>query len=376
MRDLRLVQEAVARRRDTSVLPEQEVLPESEVLPEAEDLQESEHGPSPDGIGIDKVSFSFPIEKYIDIPNTWTHYKRQARGATVWTPKLNTELLLDPGVTLFVEVYWVGFTSTWYCRLEFNPARVVDPHGYGLCAVTDLPYTVGLAWDEAQALVFPACDLWEARLRRLDPARDGTCESDPHVFVQALARVPIPYAKKKLHGLSKEGVPETLYAGNDTTGLMRFYPKHDRDPAKAKPNDWRFEVEAYEPWLKDPGGMETFADVSSTAVLDFLVNRWEWAGMSTPIHTKAGLIDLVMNADLGASNGKLWTDAKKERFIGHLSMIDSGRQPPEPGVALRADFNKAIRELGVCLGPDLLATTDDTVGRLDFETGLEVRDAA
>jgi len=97
-----------------------------------------------------------------------------------------------------VRVFRIPGVEGFSGALDFNPSRVIDPNGYGLCAVEDIPFVARLAWETARQVLSPACAPGSARLTRLDIARDGICRSPLSEFLVALSKVPLSHAKKAL----------------------------------------------------------------------------------------------------------------------------------------------------------------------------------
>lgn len=332
-------------------------------------------GPSRQGLGIDKVAISFPITGFVNDDALWTGKRHRRRGSRDWSHFRQATIALSSKADLYVEVYTVPTCASLWAKLEFNPSRIVDPTGYGLCEVRDLPFTTGIAWDAACDLLIPDCPVHEARLKRLDAARDGTC-ADPALYVDAIYRVPAAYARDRAIWADPTTCQSgTLYVGGSTTGHVRFYAMHMNAPRKARPGDWRFEVEARDGWLEKPGCMKTLADVSSASVQALIRDRWDWVGMGTVVKTRDRWVHDLYDATITTGSGTPMTDAQKERLIGYVTLLAAGRKPRSPSNSRLADYRRALRQVGVFLPTEekLLRSTD---GRsLDFATGTEVHAA-
>lgn len=331
-----------------------------------------DRAPSSEGMGIDKIRISFPIDDFEDDDYIWTRNRWKQSGSYDWGDTRHTPIALTPRACLYLSVYRNPHTRQLGASLEFNPSRMIDPNGYGLCDLTDLTYTIGFAWDIASELVTPTCRFGEAKLRRLDVARDGSC-SNPAMYVDGLSRVHAPYATKRHIEVNPGSCkPGTLGVGGSTTGHIRFYDKYMSKPSKAAPGDFRFEVQANEGWLENPGNMQTVADLSPDSAKALLVNRWNWAGMSTPIMTKDQWIHVVLAAEIFKASGDPMTEAQKLRFIGYYSALFAGGNVKEPASALKADYRRAIRQLGIFSSSEEGAPKLTAVRHLDFVSGTEV----
>lgn len=335
-------------------------------------------GLSPKGWGVDKVDCSFPIAYFTDDFEVWGHHAHQDRRSTYEHRVRLTSIELVPSVFLQLRVYWVPSFRGYGANFEFNPSRLVDPWGTGLCSVQDLPHALGLAWDAVGEIVTPRVQLSVAKIRRLDVARDFLHIQDIAGYLTGWLQVPAPYSKRwTLEHDPQSGLPETLYKGTKNTrngGLVRAYDKASEAPGRAQPGTLRVEVEAHSRWCRAHGGIERVEDLSEDSVLGLLRNRFEWAGCSSAV---AGHSDFMNKAEqLRDKNDEPWSESRKDGFVGHQVRVAQGVAKKLPRQR-KADYDRALQITGIPSLADLtgLGGNRPTV-HLDFETGREVVDAA
>lgn len=327
-------------------------------------------GASPEGWGVDKLACSFPIIDFQRDDQLWGSHKDRPLGDTFEKHQRYTVLTLGPEASLLLSVFWAPAQKQYYARFEFNPSRLVDPTGAGLCAVTDLPFALGMAWEALSQLVRPQMEISQAKIRRLDVARDFFPVLDCTSYLTGWRQIPAPYSRKWVEYDSKTGRPQTLYKGTKTAGLVRAYDKHAESPAKTTPGTFRVEVEAHEQWCKTYGGIERVEDLSTASGLRLLANRFEWAGCSTSVSGQSEFMTRL--GRLTDKHGKPWPRAKKATFIGEQLLVAQGVAEKLPKER-KAEYNRALRITGIPSLADLagLGGNRPTV-HLDFETGREV----
>lgn len=81
-------------------------------------------------------------------------------------------------------------------KVECNPARFADPDGCSLLEPRQLPAALSVMWAAAGAVTRPTCGLDDARLRRVDVARDFRGVTSPALYVEGLGPVKRPYARR------------------------------------------------------------------------------------------------------------------------------------------------------------------------------------
>lgn len=267
---------------------------------------------------------------------------------------------------MFVGVANVPATGEVWGKVEFNPSRVVDPDGAGLAPVLELPTVARKVWKAARELVKPGCSVGEARLKRLDVARDFDV-AQTGLYIQGLGPVPRRWARRAfVYNDPARGMAETLFVGSGSGGV-RLYDKHRESPDKAPEGRLRWEAECRDRWIANYGEMARLGDVSVEGVEALARNRWEWSEMGLEVSAADRVLDLVEGLGLSA--------AKKRAFVGHLYMLSKGR-PTKLSKETAAGYNRLMRTAGIVLGPEV---EEELVGqvvklgsRLDWDTGREV----
>ncbi len=322
-------------------------------------------GPSPAGWGSDMLYFSFPISHY-DRDVMWGHRKHRPRGESYEHCTRWIDMPLGPKVAV-LKVYW-AHGQRWG-SIEFNPSRIVDPHGAGLCAVTDLPHILTSAWRACSRFVSPLCDLPQAMVKRLDVARDFLGVRDFTVYADAWPRLLASHARQSIvHFDPRTGSPQTLYKGNLKDTCVRMYDKFAQSPGKVQAGTVRFEVQAGPRWCKKVG-IEMVEDLSSDTVWDLLQTRFHWAKCSSPVLSVPEFISRLKQ--VRDDKGELWSQVKIDAFLGHFyqkSMGVAGKLSKDRN----SKYNRVLRELGV--PSDRPWLNDRASVRLDLETGREVVD--
>lgn len=256
-------------------------------------------------------------------------------------------------------------------KLEANPARKHDPDGCSLLPLGELPSVARIMWNTGQELLAPGCTLPEARLKRVDVARDFREVSAPSTYVRGLAGVRRPYASRAyVFANPSRGMAETLAVGSGS-GMVRLYDQHEAYAEKGAPEgSLRWELEARSRWLGRVD-LERVGDWTEEAVSDLARERWDWSGCGLEVSGTQAVIRRVLDSEL--------TPAKRERLLGRLLLTAHGF-PTGGGRNTDYRYDQLVRDLGVLLAPEVLAREDDqqpTVsGRLDFDTGREVLHAA
>ncbi len=328
-------------------------------------------GPSPEGWGIDKLVFSIPISGDVHHDISWGHRKHKRQGDSFEWSSRWIELPLASGISGLLEVYNVR-GQPW-SSIEFNPARMVDPHGAGLCAVADLPSTVGLAWQAAGEFVTPLCQLAEAKIRRVDVARDFVEVGDFSTYVDAWRGISAPHSKRlTVEHDPQTGLPQTIYRGSKAGGWVRVYDKFAQSPGLVPSGTVRFEVEARKGWCKT-AEITQIEDVSSETVWELLVDRFDWSGCAAPV---LGCSELVARLEkVTDRKGAPLSEVMKDAFMGHLLRGAIGVAGDLPNER-KAAYNRYLRELGVTPQQVLTSFGDRPAVRLDLSTGREVGSSA
>lgn len=309
--------------------------------------------------GIDRLSVSFPAR--FAARDGWTTQTRKATGRG---DQVSSSVQLEcEGSAVFVGVQEVA-GEVWG-KVEGNPARMVDPDGFSLAPIDSIPTLARHMWDVATEMVAPSCTLPEARLKRLDVARDFLDVGNPSLYVRSLVGVRRPYAKRAyVFSNPSKGNAETLGVGSGS-GMARLYDQHQAYGEKGAPEgSMRWELEARDRWLSKVD-LERVGDWNAEAVADITAERWTWSGCGLEVAAVDAVIEKVRRAGL--------SEAKQQRLLGRLLLQAQGF-PVGGDRKTAAEYDRLIRDLGVVLPATETAST--FVGRLDWASGTEVLRAA
>lgn len=310
-------------------------------------------------MGIDRLSFSFPITAH-DESDVWDTDTRSGTTRRLAVSFGRRE------AQVYLGVAQLG-TGAWWGKVECNPSRLRDPAGCSLLPLQELPLAAGAMWVAASRVMTPAVDIQNARVKRLDVARDFRGVSLPSVYVRGLAGIRRPYAKRlSVHADPARNSAETLTVGSGA-GMVRLYDQHEAYASKgAEPGSVRWELEARSGWLERVG-VERLGDLSVGAVESLARYRWEWSGMGSEVTGVAGVIDAV---DRDVALGRMG-DREANAFLGRLLRQSLGTAGP---VSRATEFRDAAhaRRLGVRPSSDLLDREVRVVGRLDYDSGREI----
>jgi len=127
----------------------------------------------------------------------WDLRRTTNEGLPEYSESLSAALELGEGVRVFASVFQAE--SEWMTRvgrLDFNPARLIDPLGHGLAAVADLEGAIVEAVGAVAHYVKPGCARSEMRMTRLDVARDiSVGVEDSAAIIEALVSLPRKWAR-------------------------------------------------------------------------------------------------------------------------------------------------------------------------------------
>jgi hypothetical protein len=316
------------------------------------------------GLGIDRLSVAFPVRSWEREASAWQSERVGHPGTPQEAWQRNGRVRVE-GAEVFVGVANIPATGEVWGKVEFNPSRVVDPEGVGLAPVIELPTVARRVWKAAQELVTPGVGIGDARVKRLDVARDFDVEQTGF-FIRGLGPIPRPWARRSfVYNDPGRGLAETLFVGSGAGGV-RLYDKHREAPEKAPEGRLRWEVEARDRWCSNLAGIDRLSDVSADAVAALAANRWEWSGMGVEVAAIERVVELVVVSGL--------SPAKQRGFLGHLMLMSMGRAPKLSNDTA-ALYNRLIRRLGVVMGPGLFDQGGDVIrlgARLDWDSGREV----
>lgn len=312
-------------------------------------------------VGLDRISVSFPV-RAVAPEGAWSAHQVKPREA------LSGSVEVD-GASFFVgatEIERADGQRAWWAKVEGNPSRVGDSEGYGLCPVVELRQRLAPVFELVTAdFVTPECSLDEARVKRLDVARDFDGVADVPALLVGLARVHRPWSRK--NNLYNDGTrhgAQTLMVGSGA-GVVRLYDKFAETCGVAPEGQLRWETEARSAWLGQYAAIEQLADVNSDSVEQLAQDRWRWSGMATEVCTRNEVVARTRAAALSPTVRRAFLGWLMETACGYESSLSKDAA---------SKYRKLARDLGVALGPEAL--TGSMVGRLDWEKGTVVVRAA
>jgi hypothetical protein len=255
--------------------------------------------------------------------------------------------------------------SPWWLRIEFNPARVGDPHGHELVdpdLVADRFDGVRVA---CERLAYSDLDSGEATVTRLDAARDFVGVRDTDAFLRAHGSTHRPYSRKN-HLMSNGNGTQTLVVGSRKAGNLRAYDKHVETEGAVPPGTLRVETEARKNgWLAQYSSITGLATVNATTVTELARDRFQWAGLDREVAGAPELFARLATLDVAADT--------RRAYVGWLVEQSAGLASPISKATL-AKYRRISRDLGIATGPDLLSAS--VTSRLDWESGTVVLRAA
>ena len=315
-------------------------------------------------VGLDRISVSFPVRALAE-EMAWGTISSVPRSG-MRTRGASVEV---DGGNFFVgakEIEHADGRREWWGKVEGNPSRIGDADGIGLCPVIELRQRLAPVLELVTGeFVTPDCSLDEARVKRLDVARDFGGVSDVPALLVGLARVHRPWSRKNnLYNDGTRNGAQTLMVGSGA-GVVRLYDKFAETAGVAPEGQLRWETEARSAWLSRYGSITQLADVNVDSVEQIAQNRWRWSGMSSEVCTRNEVVARARAAGL--------SPAVRRAFLGWLMETACGYDAAV-NAHTSAKYRKLARDLGVSLGPEAL--TGAMVGRLDWEQGTVVVRAA
>lgn len=316
--------------------------------------------------GIDRVSLSFPVRDHQRDLSAWGTVQTFNPGTPSAAESRSTMVRASPDhdQRVFVGVKHIVDTGQWWGKVEFNPARMVDPEGHSLLDAGDLLRVVEETMDAVLTLLDPAVPCAAAmKVRRLDVARDFAGVSRPEALIRGLGPVHRPWARKNLvHFDPSKKHAQTLMVGS-SSGVVRLYDKNAETGGKAA-GVVRWELEARSDWCSKHGGIDTLSDAGAEQIDKLGRNRWEWSAMGNEVSGMVEIVEKVMRSGLSY--------AKQQRLLGILLVMAAGGEA-RMSKESAAGYRKTIRDLGIALEPGFAETDEPTFSvRLDLETGTEV----
>jgi hypothetical protein len=314
-------------------------------------------------IGLDRVTVSFPVAEHEHDAGAWDSRRTKREGTPAEYEALRAGVEVADDVRVFVSAFQTE-NARWWGRVDFNPARVLDPGGHGLAPVASIREVISETLESVQHLARPACATGDLRITRLDIARDFEGVENPAGTLQGLVALPRKWAKSiSLDVNPSSSACETLSVRSGKAGMVRLYDKWVETDGAVAVGTLRFEAECRKDWLRNYGAMRVLDDVDEGRVEELAWNRWEWSQM--------GVVLVGQPDDLVAAVGKLGLGGMEAlRLIGWVVVqgADGGIRPASR--TTEAKLRQLARQLGIGLSPDFPGSA--VARRLDFDSGREV----
>jgi hypothetical protein len=314
----------------------------------------------PDDYGIDKLRLAFPIRDPLFKSSKWVLNTHDGpSGAVAHSGHLEVSRRSHD---FQINVY--RSYGSWMCSFEFNPARIVDPDGYGLCHPEDLADVIDEVTETVRSHVAPILPNDCFTVRRLDIARNFQGVDQPARYLLGLRPVARPYATRESLWFDK-GVPATLWAGLKSGDTVKLYDKHLQAPQLTPSGTVRVEVQALQGWCKRYGGIERVEDLTPENIDILFDNRTDWMGLKREVMTVESAIDKILQIE--------GMDVRTK--LGLLEYASAVRRGTDPLLTVKASaltkYKQILKDLGIA--PYLDVDFDRATFRLDFESGTEVR---
>lgn len=309
------------------------------------------------GLGIDKVRLSV-----VAIPN-FEAFK--ASSGIYSGPVLSVVLKLSDGVPVSVRARRIS--GGWRISVQFNPARVLDPDGWGLCALSRFPDALEVVLGAVSDLIGAGEDEhlgWDVRMVHL--ARDFTDVGCDHLL-RSLVSVQPRYAREKhlWFRIGPVALAETLYVGNKT-GKAKAYDKHAETKGVAPEGTLRYELEAGGEWL-DSAGILYADDLANEGLVGaFFRERWAWSGFGFAVLGAPAAFVVLNNPDI---------DVKQRLEFFALFAAEAHGQPPFAGCSEAAlkRYGDLKRKFGLVPSFGAFSVASGGSGsRLDLDLGRQV----
>ncbi len=251
----------------------------------------------------------------------------------------------------------------WRCFLHFNPSRIVQPVGIGLCRLRDLHEVIDEVMVIVSRHVRPLRPSDYYSVRRLDVARNFSGVVSPIDYLTGLFGVYRPHTKSASLIKGRDGIIGTLRAGSPSGGWVSLYDKHLESPHLAPEGTMRVEVQARQSWCRRYGGIYTVSDLTVENLSRLIRKRVRWFGLEREVMTFETACEKVLRShqlDRRVQDNLI-------RYILEAQM----------GLDFTATLKSIAKYRGILgdLNISIQLDTDvrQSVGHLDLRTGTEVR---
>lgn len=325
-----------------------------------------ENGHSPGGVGVDRLSLSFPVDAAEGDESAWDRFSVVAPGSSterqMWSASVEVS-----GARFFVGVATLPEEAPYRCvgKVEWNPSKVVDPEGWGLASVGEALLSVGPAVAAVGQRMRPVWEdprMWS--LKRIDVAKDFEGVDEAAGLIRGLGAIHRPWSRlNQTHADPKLHGAQTLMVGSGA-GVVRLYDKHAETKGDAPEGTVRWECEA-RAWAREKGHMKMLGDVDADSVELLGHERFGWSGMGAEVAgSMSRLVAVVHECDYLSS-------AQKRSFLGWLVEQSAGVEATVSSRTTLAKYRRLQRELGIAAPCDFGAMLE-VVRCLDWDSAKEV----
>lgn len=269
-----------------------------------------------------------------------------------WSRKVSVE-----GAVVDIAVGQVGLELR--ARIDFNPARVVEPCGWRACSPTQARAAAQHVRERLGLMTPLLGDTLEATVPRIDVAKDLSTVS-PEFYIKGLFSIRRPYDKiGELFRDPRRSGALTVTAGSKRGGIVKLYDK-GAEQVGAPAGTLRFEASCRRSWATRFGGITRLRDVTDESVSQLGMNRWDWSRFGREVASSQPVIERALRMG--------WTKAQVERVLGRLLAQAQMGIPPKPG---SDRIDRLCRDLDMVMSLDSPDGDPAFVGRLNLALGTE-----
>ena len=329
-------------------------------LTEGESVPNWNRGSGGPEIGVDRLSISYPLMDWDDL-GRWDSV-RTARGGDEWSAQVQVGEWNTPSLMVGIKTV----AGRPWGKVECNPSRFIDPDGCSTLPPQKLAEAFTVMWSAAWQVTTPMCELRDARLKRVDIARDFRGVTAPSLYVEGLGPIKRPYARRSFtYNDPQKANAQTLFVGSNAGGV-RLYDQHAAYADKGAPEgSLRFEIEARPGWLEKIGA-RTVAGLDAISCARLAADRWEWSRMGTMVTGPVNAVQVLQREVLAGTVKQTVAD----RLLGEMVRRSFGYGQQARTSEWR--HRKLADQLGLtvdALWSDELSR--QASGRLDFDAGTE-----
>jgi len=316
-----------------------------------------------DSLGIDKMKIAFPIAQATAVAILGI---ADARMRASTRPPRSPIQIGSERYHLYVGRAYFRRDGTAWANVEFNPSRWNDPEGWTAVPVGDLTTVLNKVWTVLHPTFRPTVHLSEARVRRLDIARDFKNIESPEKYLQRMDTNARAFRHlHRGHHASPQG-GWTISLSNRSGGRVILYDKHAQTRGVAPQGTLRFEIQM-RGWLRNHGSsMFTVADVTAQAVESAARHWWDASRFGIPLVPSSNMLAHIQTSVRGSRNASSIANATYAYYLRGLD----GDESLDIAASTRRRYQSILQNAEVLA----MKARPENIGhvRLDLDTGLEV----